>query len=373
MSAITQIAKRLLVGAAIISLAAHPVLGKLKFVEKIDKAFFPLVVGLGGNSLAPATSYGNAGGTGDRTASITVTTSIPLTAGTGGTINNLVDGAFANNGTDSINPDSLTAQRNAQILNYIKIDFGASTFKRIDEIKWYQDTGVDNHEWHMSASNNGVDWVDLATMSTFGSIGTTNTYSWTNTGSYRYYMLWNLLNATEVGSLASTGRWYQEIEFKISAGGSGTTVPTNVPSYANEYGFGARTGIITATTTAALSSGTASNWVNGLGSADATGANFFTAGQSSKSMNFAFSAARRVTGMRWYQDTTQNHGTWDVKGNNGGGDTTLASGITLGGASMTEYLWSNANTYTNYKFDQVSGTTSSSPWLLEAIFKVSVT
>src|ERR1041384_8293507 len=46
-------------------------------------------------------TYGNPGGTGDRTSLITVTTDVALGDGT---INNLVDGSFNNDATDALTP-----------------------------------------------------------------------------------------------------------------------------------------------------------------------------------------------------------------------------------------------------------------------------
>lgn len=339
--------------------------------QLVSKAFFPCVVSVhGGGSPPPVTSYANAGGTGDRTAICTVTTNIPLTAGTGGTINNLIDGAFANNGTDSINPDSLFAQRTASVMGWIKWDWGAGNERCIDEFKWYQDTGNSNGLWNWAVSNNGDDWLDLTSMATLGSPLATNVYAYSNTGFYRYYAMYKLLAAGDVGSLASTGRWYQEIEFKIVGGGSPTTVPTNVPSWFNKYGHGSRGAFITVTTTATLGGGTAPKLVDDSGDASAAGACWFNAGQTTREVKFALSAARRWVGLRWFQDTTQNHGTWKIAGSNDDSTyTDLLTGQTLGGASMVEYLWTNTNTYLFYKLIQTGGNTSSGPWLLEALAK----
>lgn len=145
-----------------------------------------------------ATSYANPGGSGDRTAIITVTTNI--TALTNGPISKYVDGALSGN--------MYFGAYDAVAGLYIQFDFGVG--KVIDEAKHYQSTAHDHGTWKWQGSNNGTDWTDIGSSFTFGGATTqTQTSMNGNTVVYRYYRILG------VSGNLNAGPDLYEFEFKI--------------------------------------------------------------------------------------------------------------------------------------------------------------
>lgn len=102
-----------------------------------------------------------------------------------------------------------------------------------------------------------------------------------------------------------------------------------------------------------------------------TGA-FFASGVAS--MTFQFPEAIRMTGMIMHNSSSANHGTVTVEGSNDGSAwTTLGTpslNCNLGdpaGSLYGEITWTNANTYTYYRFSFTAA--SGSPWLQRVVFK----
>jgi len=121
--------------------------------------------------------------TGDRTASITCTTTLPGASG-GGTASNLVDGGFTSNSTDAMD----MANGNAVSGLEIKFQFAAST--KITEAKWYQDNTADLGTWKWQVSDDGSSWTDIGTSFTLGGTATqTQTQLSANAAGYLYYRL----------------------------------------------------------------------------------------------------------------------------------------------------------------------------------------
>lgn len=149
------------------------------------------------------TDYGNTGGTGDRTASITVTTTLNVASGTA---SNLVDGGTGNNTTDSL---AVTTAAAAGV--YIRFDFGSGASKVIQEARWKQSSTDSHGTWKWQGSNNGSEWFDIGSSFTFGG-ATTQTMNQLsgNTTGYRYYQI------VGVSGNYSQAPWYQEMEFKIA-------------------------------------------------------------------------------------------------------------------------------------------------------------
>lgn len=149
-----------------------------------------------------ATDYANAGGTGDRQSTITVTTDIGLA---GGSIAALVDGTTNSGGCDF---------NGGQSGKHITFDFGAGVFKVIDEFKWYAGNGSNHGTWLFQASNDDADYVDLGTPFTLNGPagGGAVTYSVPayNRQGCRYYRLFQLSGTIS----GSPPNW--EIEFKIA-------------------------------------------------------------------------------------------------------------------------------------------------------------
>lgn len=140
--------------------------------------------------------YGNPGGTGDRTGTITVTWD--GTVG-GSTVNQLVDGTQA---------DEFwwTAGQTNKIL---KFDFGVGASKVINAFKWYQSAAI-NHGGsnQFAGSNDDAAWTNIG--ATFTLIGSTTgtEFTFTNTTGYRYYRI-------TVPGATSASPFLREIEFKI--------------------------------------------------------------------------------------------------------------------------------------------------------------
>lgn len=152
-----------------------------------------------------ATSYSNKGGTGNRTATITVTSSSGLLAG--GTPPNLVNGAVANNYTDSI---ALTNGASS-VGAYLLFDFGTSARRVITEATWKQ-SGTQTHGiWQWQGSNDSTTWTSIGASFTLG--GSTAQVQSTlsgNSTAYRYYRL------AGVTGTVSQGPYVYEVEFKIA-------------------------------------------------------------------------------------------------------------------------------------------------------------
>ena len=148
---------------------------------------------------AAGTSYANSGGTGDRTASITVTlTGNFLGAGSAA---GFVNGSFANNHYFG---------NNAATTYGFTFDFG--TARIIDEAKFYQQNTTSHGVWKWQGSSNGSSWTDIGSSFTFGGAATqTQTALNGNTTAYRYYRV------IGVSGTASDSPWLYEWEFKISA------------------------------------------------------------------------------------------------------------------------------------------------------------
>lgn len=142
------------------------------------------------------TSYANAGGSGNRTASITSTSS-GITAG-GGAISELVDGSQANSfwWTNAANTGA----------EWIKWDFGSGVTKIINQIRWYQDTRDSHGVWDIEGSNDNATWTSLHGGFTL-QVGMIDL---TNTTAYRYYRM-RALSGNRVSA-----SYDREIEFKIN-------------------------------------------------------------------------------------------------------------------------------------------------------------
>jgi hypothetical protein len=146
-------------------------------------------------TLAVTTSYANAGGTGDRTSTITVTTTATLG---GGTISQLVDGSQANG----------LWWTSGQSLITVTFDFGVGASKVIDEFKWYQSAVTVHGLWVFEGSNDNSSYTTFPESIDLGDIAT-DVVPVTNTSGYRYYRLRQYNNVT------SSGPYLREIEFKI--------------------------------------------------------------------------------------------------------------------------------------------------------------
>jgi len=119
------------------------------------------------------------GGKGDRTSSITISTTATLGAGT---INNIIDGGWGTNTTDAF---WWTASQSSVVVLF---DFGSKRI--IDEAYWAQDRTDAHGTWKWQGSNDGTTFTDIGSTFTLGGafrnrLSTLNG----NVTPYRYYRL----------------------------------------------------------------------------------------------------------------------------------------------------------------------------------------
>lgn len=143
------------------------------------------------------TSYLNPLGSGDRTATITVSKSAG--ADIRGPLSRFV-GLGASN----------TYFENVPNGEWLKFDFGAA--KVIDELKYYQQLAVSQGTWQLEGSNDDSTWTTVGTPfeiigTTFVSVGAFSS----NTNSYRYYRI------KKTAGTVNRSPWAYQFEFKISA------------------------------------------------------------------------------------------------------------------------------------------------------------
>jgi len=298
---------------------------------------------------ADGTDYANTLGTGDRTATITASTTATLGAG-GGVISNTVDGAVADNGTDSFWWNS--GQRGKEIR------WDLATTKAITEIKWKQSTttaytGV----WLVQGSHDASLWRTLTAEFTLGGATEQLISLSGNPYGYRYYRI------ISFGGLTSSTPWNREVEFQIDAGIT-APVSTDVPHYDNPGGRGARASVITISTDLTFTSGSVAQFIDGLRhETNSTNTLSWTAGQSGKHIKFDFGDGndKIITEITFRQLLTDSHGTWKLQGSANDADwTDIGAGFTLGGAEVQTITEPSANktAYRYYRMLQTAGTTA---------------
>ena len=155
-----------------------------------------------------STSYANAGGTGNRTSSITVTGDAPVT----GTLSTMVDGSQS--GTIDGNNGVAVSGTN------LRFDFGSGQSKVITEAKFYADNGTAEGTWKWQGSDDASSWTDVS--ASFSLVGATSGAvigdMSANTTGYRYYQMLGVS-----GSMASVSTpFWREFEFKIADAPLGT-------------------------------------------------------------------------------------------------------------------------------------------------------
>jgi hypothetical protein len=142
-------------------------------------------------------SYANPGGTGNRTASIVITTTATFSVGT---VSMLINGSLAFEAWWA----------SGQTGREIRFDFG--TAQVITEAKWYQSNTVSHGTWQWQGSSDASAWTNIGATFTLGP-GTSGVQTITelsgNTTPCRYYRILQTTGAT------SNSPYLQEIEFKI--------------------------------------------------------------------------------------------------------------------------------------------------------------
>jgi hypothetical protein len=154
----------------------------------------------GAATYASSTAYANSLGTGNRTASITVTADNgTFDANTG--YDGLVDGATPVSGRYVPSGTAFQGKK-------ITFDFGSGASKVIDEIKLSVGSAADQATWQVSGSNNGTDFTNIGSAKTFPRIASTF-LSFFNLTGYRYYRL--------TGSSGTVSQdYWKEVEFRIA-------------------------------------------------------------------------------------------------------------------------------------------------------------
>lgn len=156
-------------------------------------------------------AYTNPGGTGDRTASITVTTTATLGAGTA---SNWVDGGVINNSADSA--WFVAGQSGREV----RIDLGSPFI--VNELTWQQQNTTTHGTWQVEGSPDGVAWTTLSSGVLLGN-PSTHVIAFANTTPYRYYRL------LQTAGVTSDSPWINEITLKINL--PGRKVPFTVSAY----------------------------------------------------------------------------------------------------------------------------------------------
>lgn len=143
-----------------------------------------------------STSYSNAGGSGDRTATIPVSKS--AAANIVGPLSRFV-GVGA----------SFTYFENVPNGEWLKFDFGAA--KIINELKYYQQLAVSQGTWQLEGSNDDSAWTAVGTpFEITGAIFVSGSAFSSNTNSYRYYRI------KKTAGTVNRSPWAYQFEFKIS-------------------------------------------------------------------------------------------------------------------------------------------------------------
>jgi hypothetical protein len=156
----------------------------------------------------PVTSYTNAGGSGDRTATITVSSNIPPASGSA--LDNWVDGNIADGAGSAFDPGFTTALTDGDHFTY---DFGAGVRKYINEWKIYSQGTPANGAWQIQGSNDNLNYATYASFTWDAAIQTV-VMSGMPAAGHRYWRMRK--NGTPGGNYSNL--WYREQEFKITAG-----------------------------------------------------------------------------------------------------------------------------------------------------------
>lgn len=304
-----------------------------------------------------AERWSNKGGAGDRSSLITISRTA---TGGSGPISNAVDGDYSESATGSWD------WTGGQSAREIKLDFGSFP-KKITKAIWYRSNVLDSDGfWKLTASNDDASYVDIS--NAIEIVGTTRYYVFdstgTNDGYYRYYKF------VQTSGTTSSAAWHQELEFLISGQNSEDDGPAVTPDYTNVQGTGERRGKIAISGTITWASGDKNVILNGT-MGDST---WLTASQTGRYIEFDFFNPVLITELKWYQSTAASQGTWKLQGYDEVGATweDIGSTFNLGATATTTVTAISGATeyYSKYRLQQVSGSTSSSPYIREIEFKV---
>ena len=139
------------------------------------------------------------------------------------------------------------------------------------------------------------------------------------------------------------------------------------PSYTNPLASGFRKSEITVATTGGQITGTPADGLWGY----LTNSWFWATSAAARTITWTFPVPVRMTAISFFQDNTASQGNWQMAGSNDGAAwTDLGSPFAWGGAGLSEGTFINVNFYTQYRLTLSSGSTSSSPFQQQQIFKL---
>lgn len=153
------------------------------------------------NLTPPPTSYANTDGSGDRTGTITASSSSGLFGA--GNINKLING----------NTVALDCWFNGSASSpYMKFDFG--TARRIDAFRWYQSNNSNHGTWKWQGSDDDSSYGDVSSSFTLdGPVGGgAKEFTAPLAGNPSAFRYWKMV---QVGGTTNGGPYVYEIEFKI--------------------------------------------------------------------------------------------------------------------------------------------------------------
>jgi hypothetical protein len=339
--------------------------GSHRFRKKLLATIFSNVNTFGAHSIASAAkkySYANTLGTGDRRSTITVTTS---GGSSSGTVANLVDG---------------TTSSNPFFSGGVTFKFDLGSAKVIKQVRWKQTNTTAHGIYKWQGSNDDSSYTDIGDAFTLG--GATVNIQQTlinNETAFRYYKL------TPTTGAMSASPDIQEVEFFIE--GSTSDQPDTCYLYPCGGGVNAggqspgtggngvsRASLVAITASFTPPDGTLSKLVDGQAGNNSSQSTDFTNGLTNATITFDFQPSGKkhvVTGITWEQNTSAGQGNYDWEASNDNTTwTTLKSNFSLvNGSSFNETTWSSTTAYRYHRLKQVSGSTSSSPWIHEIYFK----
>lgn len=296
-----------------------------------------------------ATSYSNAGGSGNRTTTVLVTSA----------------GFFNNNNTTVFVNGTTTDDANWFAGGSgVTVEFWFPSAKIIDEAKFYQSGATAHGTWKWQGSQDRTTWTDIGGTFTLGGVATqTLTTLAGNTTAYVFYRLFQVSGST------SSSPYIREFEFKIDEGGT--------TSYVNALGSGNRTATIAVTSSGFTFTGTLASLVNGAFVAAGPEVGWDPGATAGSVLQFDLGAAYVVQQARFTQNNAIAQGDWKLQRSPDGSTwTDLSATVTLGTTTRTCFGGGESNT-TAARYVRLLGLsgsrTAGSLFLLEVEFMVSAT
>jgi hypothetical protein len=248
-----------------------------------------------------------------------------------------------------------------------------------DGITWTQTTGLPGTHWRDAAWSEVLQLFVVVAGSAIGPVSgiftspdgvTFTSRTSPNTA------LWQAVTVKDVeGGIVSESE-PSESEPPTFSESSEQSEPVD-PGYENPGGTGDRRGLIWVSQNVKLADGdppVMDRLIDGSTAATAAGGIKFADAETAANIIFDFGPLgfkQRITEVRWRQSTTASHGTWKIDASDDAVNfVTLKSGITLGGALVKTYAFTNVNSYRFYRLKQTGGGTSATPWLTEVEFKI---